>query len=125
MSDATNDAQLAVAVARLASLADDMAEVKTTMKTLAAAVTKLAVIEERQTADRGALERAFAEIGKLDGRVKALEQAQPLQKQASDWVQKAVGLVLAAVIGAGISTVVRAPEPKAPPVQHEQQRTSQ
>jgi len=77
-------------------------------------VTKLAVIEERQANDRAALGRAFEEIGSLKGQVKALEQAQPLQKQSSEWVQKLIGLMVAAVIGAGVSSVVRGPEPRAP-----------
>lgn len=98
-----NEQQLATAIARLDGLVGDMTEVKRSMRELAAAVTKLAVVEERQHATSESLTRAFAELARNSGRIAALELAQPLQKQSSDWVRKAVGLIIAAVMGAVVT----------------------
>jgi DNA repair exonuclease SbcCD ATPase subunit len=116
------DQQLAVALARLESLTNDMADVKSAMGKLTEAVTKLAVVEERQATDREAVGRAFSEIAKLQGRMTALELAQPIQKQSSDLVQKLVSLLLAAVVGAGVARVTAWTEPRTPAAQHMTQK---
>lgn len=81
---------------------------------LADAITKLAVIEERQTADRAALERAFtaiqrsdercaeafektvAKLEKIEGRIDVLESAAPITEQTNQWVSKAMWAAVAA-----------------------------
>jgi chromosome segregation ATPase len=81
---------------------------------LADAITKLAVIEERQTADRAALERAFtaiqksddrcaeafektvAKLEKIEGRIDVLESAAPITQQTNQWVSKAMWAAAAA-----------------------------
>ena len=83
-------------------------KVEASMEKVADALTKLAVIEERQTADRAALERAFAGIAKaeercaeafertvaklekLEGRIDTLEQAAPMTAQTTQWVNQAM-----------------------------------
>jgi hypothetical protein len=102
----SDEGQLAVVSARLGSLIDDVTEIKRSMREMALAMTRLAVFEERQVTDREGLGRAFDAIGQLDGRVKSLEQAQPIQKQASDWVHKILGQVVSLVVGAVIALVV-------------------
>lgn len=117
--------QLAVALARLEGLSSDMADVKSAMGKLTEAVTKLAVVEERQATDREAVGRAFNEISALQGRLKTLELAQPIQKQSSDIVQQLVGLLIAAALGAGISRLVPADSPRAPAAQHQTQKVDE
>lgn len=74
------------------------------MDKLTEAITKLAVIEEKQSADRAALERAFMAIQKtdercsasfeklvekleaIDARVDGLEAAAPTQAMTSGWI---------------------------------------
>ena len=78
------------------------------MDKLTEAITKLAVIEEKQSADRQALERAFMAIQKsdercqllyektaekleaIDARVDGLEAAAPQSALTTQWVQNAV-----------------------------------
>ena len=78
------------------------------MDKLTEAITKLAVIEEKQSADRAALERAFMAIQKsdercqllfekttqkleaIDARVDGLEAAAPQTAQVQQWVTSAV-----------------------------------
>lgn len=101
------------------------------LRSLTRAVTQLAVIEERQSADRQALDRAFTEITvlkthvggmdrtlddrikavehNLDDRVKALEQKAPVNDLSNGLVGKVVWLVVAAVIGGLMTVVLRAP----------------
>jgi predicted nucleic acid-binding Zn-ribbon protein len=107
------ETDLAVAIAKIESISGDMAEVKATMRELAAAVSRLAVIEERQSTTNDSIGRAFKDINALSARVTTLEQAQPIQKQSSDLVQTAVKYIVAAVLGAVIAGFVRIP-PAAP-----------
>lgn len=97
----------------VAGLASNVGEMKDAMRQLTEAVTKLAIVEVRQAEAGKATERAFIEIDKVDRRLvalaertSALETAQPLQKQSADWVQKVIWLVVAAVVGALVASVV-------------------
>lgn len=108
-----DNADIAVAIAKMESISGDLAEVKATMRELATAVSRLAVIEERQNGTNESLGRAFSEITRLTGRIVALEQSQPIQKQSSDLVQAAVKYLVAAVLGAILAGFLRVP-PVAP-----------
>lgn len=86
----------AVAI-RLDALHSDMGEMKGVIKELAAAVTHMARIEERQIHATQTQARTANEVeiirGKFDAlenRVDALEVAAPMQKQASQWIMAAV-----------------------------------
>jgi hypothetical protein len=108
-----DSADIAVAIAKMEAISGDLAEVKATMRELANAVSRLAVIEERQNGTNESLNRAFAEITRLTGRVVSLEQSQPIQKQSSDFVQAAIKYIVAAVLGAILAGFLRVP-PVAP-----------
>lgn len=89
---------------RLESLHGDVGDMRTILRELTAAVTKLAVIEERQGQTSLALERAFkeiercgsrhdaqrasdiAEVKAIQARVANLEQSAPANKQTNVWV---------------------------------------
>lgn len=89
-------------------IAHKLGRVEESVDKMADAVTKLAVIEERQVSDRAALERAFMAIQKTDercsamfekcvakleatdNRVDALEVAAPAAAQTSEWVKGAL-----------------------------------
>ena len=89
-------------------LVHKVTKMEASMDKVADALTKLAVIEERQTADRAALERAFAAIQKSDekcadtmervmihvqrndARIDELEKSAPTFALTSGWVQNAV-----------------------------------
>lgn len=74
---------------RLATLHEDVSEMKTAMKELASAITKLALIEERQTNAAAAQERAFKVLAKLEERVTNLEVYVPANKRISVWFDRA------------------------------------
>lgn len=64
-------------------------DMKATLKELTTAVTKLTLIEERQTHAAAALERAFKTIEHIDERVNSLEQYVPANKKISIWLDRA------------------------------------
>ena len=104
------ESNLQVIAAKLGVLHDDVSEVKTAMKDLSVAITKLAVVEERQANTNQAMERAFtaisetkADIKSVGGRVSALETLTPLNKKANDWMFAAIW----AVAGFGVFTVLK------------------
>jgi chromosome segregation ATPase len=101
------DADLAVAIAKIDAITSDLADLKVSMRELATAVSRLAVIEDRQSTTNESIGRAFKDIQRLAARVASLEMAQPIQKQSSDAVQTAMKYIVAIVLGAVISGVWR------------------
>lgn len=101
-------------------IAHKVGRMEQSMDKLTEAITKLAVIEEKQTADRQALERAFMAIQKsdercqllyektvekleaIDARVDGLEATAPQNAQVQQWVTSAVW----AAAGLGVYIVI-------------------
>jgi hypothetical protein len=81
---------------KLDMMAEDMSEMKATMKELAVSVNRLTLVEERVGHTNAAMERAFANMDKLSSRVGALEHAQVTSKQTNEWVGKAIWACAAA-----------------------------
>jgi hypothetical protein len=83
---------------KLQVLHEDVGEMKSVLKDLTAAITKLALIEERQTQAAAAQERAFQALERVEQRVAALEAYVPANKRVSVWLDRAtwgaIGLLL-------------------------------
>lgn len=88
MSDPTQDPT--VLSIQLKTLHEDVSEMKSVLKDLATAITKLALIEERQANAAAALERAFGALERVETRVAALEKDVPANKRVSVWVDRAI-----------------------------------
>jgi hypothetical protein len=109
----TSDGLIQVIAVRLDNLHEDVSGMRDVLKELATAVTKLAIIEERQGQAAQALERAFGVLEKLEksvaenkkaveDRLSILEKAQPLQQEKNKWVDLGVSaLVFGAVMFIG------------------------
>ena len=87
------DSDINVVITRLGLLSDDVGELKETLRQIATAVTRLALVEERQSQTNEALSRAFKQIDKvelkltgIEQRLVSLERVQPQQQQTSSWV---------------------------------------
>lgn len=102
-----DDATIQVIAERINSMQNDVSDLRDTMKDsmkeMAAAVTKLVQIEERQiymnqSYDRlsAALDKMQDKTEKVESRVDALEKEQPLTKQAVTWIYAAVWSVVGA-----------------------------
>ena len=87
---AKEDDDVRLLSARLQSLHDDVSDIKTGMRDLAAAITKLALIEERVANTNSAQERAFMALAKLESRITALEQKAPTNDASAKWVDRFV-----------------------------------
>ena len=99
------DSDINVVITRLGILSDDVGELKETLRQIATAVTRLALVEERQMQTNEALSRAFKQIDKLDmkltgieQRLGTLERMQPLQQQTNGWVMTSVWIVAGAAV---------------------------
>ena len=113
------DEKMQVLTTKIEGLAQDMNEMKHGIAKMADALTKLAIVEERQTQTILAQERAFKALERVEERqrthelvckdqdkevrqliadsnerlairVAALEKAEPMQAQTSKWVMAAV-----------------------------------
>ena len=99
------ESDLNVVITRLGLLSEDVRELKETLHQIASAVTRLALVEERQMQTNEALSRAFKQIDKLDlkltgieQRLGTLERLQPLQQQTNGWVMTSVWIAAGAAV---------------------------
>ena len=83
---------------RFQALHDDVSEIKSAIRDLAAAITKLALIEDRQSNVAAAQERLFASLARLELRVIELEKSTPANDQTHAWVEKAILLAAGAAL---------------------------
>lgn len=79
VTNENNEEKVSVA----AILHKDILEIKTVLRELTQAVTRLAVVEERQTQTTTALERAFALLDGIEKRLAQLELSNPTTKRIS------------------------------------------
>ena len=85
-----------VLTVKIDMLHSDVVEMKTALSELSKAITKLALVEERQAQTADAMERAFKAIGKIEDRISALELAAPKTTETNAWVDRFIlGLVMA------------------------------
>ena len=93
MSDAS------VLTVKIDMLHSDVVDMKIAVNELSKAITKLALVEERQAQTADAMERAFKAIGKIEDRLSALELAAPKTKETNAWVDRFILALVMAVAG--------------------------
>lgn len=77
---------------RMDVIHNDVTDIKSALKDLTAAITKLALIEERQT-------KTTQSLDKIEARISRLEQQIPIYTSAAKWVDRGVvALVTGAVV---------------------------
>jgi hypothetical protein len=86
----SQETEMALLTHKVESLHEDMGEMKVVMRDVANALTKLALIDERQANMLEAQERIFNLIERLDNRVDNLEKEDGKQSLATGWVYAAV-----------------------------------
>lgn len=92
-----------VLTVKIDMLHSDVVDMKTALNELSKAITKLALVEERQAQTADAMERAFKAIGKIEDRLTALELAAPKTKETNAWMDRFIlGLVIAIMGFAGV-----------------------
>jgi hypothetical protein len=88
-----------VLTVKIDMLHSDVVDMKTALNELSKAITKLALVEERQAQTADALERAFKAIGKIEDRLSALELAAPKAKETNAWVDRFILALIVAIMG--------------------------
>lgn len=86
----STETEIALLSNKVESLHSDMGEMKMVMRDVASALTKLALIDERQSKMLESQERIFHLLDKLDSRVDHLEKNEGQQNLATKWVLAAV-----------------------------------
>ena len=92
-----DDKNVTVLSAKLHALHQDVGEIKMALGSLTDAITKLALIEERQSVTSNAINRMFASVEKIEARVAQLERDVPLNRQKNVWLDR---FVTAFIVGA-------------------------
>ena len=96
------DRTIELVAAKMEVLHEDVNDMKVVLKELTSAITKLAVVEERQAQTSQAVERAFKTLEKIESRLGVLEQQSQLTGRTNVWVERGViGLATAVVLYAG------------------------
>ena len=75
---------------------EDQHAMRAAIERMSEAVTRLALVEERQAAASTAIERLAQSLEKLDERLRHLEVSEPMQTKAAEWVQSALWAAAAA-----------------------------
>lgn len=101
------DQDFSVLAARLQSLHKDVGDIKSALSSLTEAITKLALIEERQTVTNNALERAFVALEKLEIRINTLEKEAPLHNRSNIWIDRIIMLIVGGFMVAAWETIKR------------------
>ena len=86
-----------VLTVKIDMLHSDVVDMKTALNELSKAITKLALVEERQAQTANAMERAFKAISKIEDRLSSLELTAPKTKETNTWVDR---FILAIVVTA-------------------------
>ena len=80
------------------SIREDQHAMRAAIERMSDAVTRLALVEERQTAASSAIDRLVQALEKLDERLRRLEVSDPVQTKAAEWVRSAVWAAAAAAL---------------------------
>lgn len=87
----STDASIQLMASEMQRMRSDVAEMKAAFKEISATLSKIALVEERQTHMAASVERAFKEIEKVQARLDKLEQAAPITQRTNRWVE--MGLI--------------------------------
>lgn len=93
-----SDSDLNLLAVRIQSLHEDVGDIKGTLQNLTAAITKLALVEERLSVTMAAQERAFTAIASVERRLSILENKVPVTDNAMKWVDRGITAIVAAAI---------------------------
>ena len=98
MNVATHDQCQGCSNASIETLIHKVSRLEDAIGKMAESVNRLAIMEERQMADRQAVERAFAEIAKLQAVTVEHEKQIIISARASVWVERGVWTAAAAAV---------------------------
>lgn len=77
---------------------EDQHAMRAAIERMSEAVTRLALVEERQAAASTAIDRLAQTLEKFDERLRHLEVVEPMHAKATEWVQSALWALAAAAV---------------------------
>ena len=83
---------------KLAMLHDDVGDIKSVLKDLTSAITRLALVEERMATTNAAQERAFKAIAEMEKKMVEIEKILATQNRTTVWVERSVLAIAAAAL---------------------------
>lgn len=83
-----SDKTIETIAVQMTVLHEDVGEMKMVLRDLTSAITKLAVVEERQLQTTKCIERIYKALDETNERLSALEQQAPLNMQANSWAER-------------------------------------
>lgn len=83
---------------KLEVLHGDVGEMKQALRQLSDAITKLALVEERQAQAAASMERMWTAVARVEARVSALEKLAPDSRAAAIWIERALVALTGAVL---------------------------
>jgi len=86
MTENQAEAQLTLMAHKFDTLNEDVSDMKTALKEVAHALTKLTLVEERQAQVSAAQKRMFEKLDSIESRVIALEKTEVHQTQVTNWI---------------------------------------
>jgi len=90
----SSDVNIQVVIDRLTNLHDDVNDLKEStrdsMKEIANAITKLVLLEERQSHTNDNFSRVVNQLDNIQRRVEELEKQEPIQRLTSKWMMTAI-----------------------------------
>lgn len=97
-----NDVNIQVVIDRLTNLHEDVNDLREStrdsMKEIANAITKLVLLEERQSHANDNFSRVVNQLDNIQRRVEELEKHEPLQKLTSKWTMSMVWTAAGAAV---------------------------
>jgi hypothetical protein len=95
------DQAISMVVARIALLHEDFGEMKVALREMANAISKIALVEERQQQAALAQERTFKGLEKLEARLEKLEAQAPINLQNNKRIERLI-IGLFSVVAAAV-----------------------
>lgn len=106
MAEQSYETRVALLEQAVGQIGDNVREIKDATVAIAESVQSIARLEERQLSMSSGLERANEDITNIYSRVHALEVKQPESAMTNRWVNKAVDVLIVAVVAGMVSAAV-------------------
>lgn len=106
MGEPSYETRVALLEQAVGQIGDNVREIKDATVAIAESVQSIARLEERQLSMSSGLERANEDITNIYGRVHALEVKQPESAMTNRWVNKAVDVLIVALVAGMVSVAI-------------------
>ena len=90
-------ADIEVLATKLEHLSEGVDRMESILAQMSESLNKLSIVEERQATTAETVRRLYDKLDTLEGRLRALEIAEPIQSQTSQWIINGVWGIVGAI----------------------------